>query len=234
MMRTKIDRYDVRGHAMSKNPSRAAPGRLALILFICVGAGTGCKVKDPPPVTERWTEDFARKTLGSNYYNTSNEAYVIKDGALSAKGAYNHPLWLRKKIPRNVVIELDTWSNTPDGDIKVELFGDGRSYAPNKGQYTSSGYVFIMGGWNNSKSLLARGNEHGRDLVERSAPKVEPGKRYHWKIQRQGERIDWWVDGELFLSYEDKNPLEGAGHEYFGINNWASDSWFDNISIQPL
>jgi hypothetical protein len=37
-----------------------------------------------------------------------------------------------------------------------------------------------------------------------------------------------------FLTYEDKNPLVGEGHEYFGFNNWESDSWFDNLSITPL
>ena len=31
------------------------------------------------------------------------------------------------------------------GDIKVELFGDGSSFAHDKGAYTSTGYVFIMG-----------------------------------------------------------------------------------------
>ena len=95
-------------------------------------------------------------------------------------------------------------------------------------------YVLIMGGWGNSKSLIARGNEHGKDLVERTQPKVQPGKRYHWKIQRQGGRIDWWVDGELFLSWEDVDPLRGSGNDYFGFNNWESDAWFDNLSITPL
>lgn len=205
------------------------------LCMVALALALGCKVQDPPPITGAWSDDFERRSIGQSYYKTGG-GYKIRDGALATKGSYNHPLWLRKKLPRDVVIELDAWSNTPDGDIKVEVFGDGRSHAENKGQYTSTGYVLIMGGWSNSKSLLARGNEHGQELVERKAPRVEVGKRYHWKIQRQGKRIDWWVDdmSTPFLSYEDARPLEGPGHQYFGFNNWESDSWFDNLSITPL
>ena len=37
-----------------------------------------------------------------------------------------------------------------------------------------------------------------------------------------------------FLVYDDPHPLEGAGHEYFGFNNWETDTWFDNLVISPL
>lgn len=199
--------------------------------------GAGCTKKDPPPITERWTDDFERSAIGDDYRATS-DAYRIANGALGTKGAYNHPLWLRKQLPRDVVVELDAWSTTPDGDIKVELFGDGTSHATSKGAYTASGYVFVFGGWGNSKSILARRDEHGEvgvDLVERTAPKVEPGKRYHWKIVRVGQQVDWYVDDMAtpFLSFTDPDPLEGDGHQYFGFNNWESDSWFDDLVIAP-
>ena len=77
--------------------------------------------------------------------------YEIANGALSAKGAHNHPLWLRKKLPRDVRIELDCWSNEERGDIKVELFGDGRSFDPDGGAYMATGYELIFGGWFNSQ-----------------------------------------------------------------------------------
>ncbi len=212
------------------------PALLPLVPAALVLAPTaGCKVKDPPPITAEWRDDFERSTVGSNYYNTAGaEEYTVVDGALRAKGAYNHPLWLRKKLPADAVIEFEVWSNTPDGDIKVEIYGDGESHAKNKGQYTSSGYVLIMGGWSNSKSILARGNEHGKDLVERRAPKVEQGRHYRWKIQRQGGRVDWWVDGEPFLSFDDPDPWRGAGHEYLGFNNWESEVHYDGLVITPL
>jgi hypothetical protein len=190
-------------------------------------------VKDPPPVTEEWTDDFARDVIGTNYYRTGGE-YLIAGGALGTKGGKNHPLWLRKRLPRDVRIELTAWSDSPDGDIKIELFGDGKSYDPNEGRYKASGYVLVFGGWSNSKSIIARMDEHGKELVERSKPKVEPGRRYRWTITREGKTIDWQIDGEPFLTYEDESPLDGAGHEYFAFNNWQSDSWFDDLVITPL
>jgi hypothetical protein len=193
-----------------------------------------CKVKDPPPITERWSDDFARDVVGSSYYDTGSKDWRVRDGALTGRGAHNHPLWLRKKIPRDVRIDVDVWSNTADGDIKVEIFGDGKSYDPNAGRYTATSYVVIFGGWKNSKSMIARQDEHGEDEVHRTTPRVEPGRKYHWTITRQGKVLDWLVDGEPFLRYEDKSPLEGAGHEYFGFNCWESDSWFDNLVVESL
>ncbi len=195
----------------------------------------GCKVKDPPPVTEVWADDFLRKEIGTNYYPTASN-YKIVDGALSTQGAFNHPLWLRKKLPRDVSIEFDCWSNSKDGDIKIELFGDGHTYAKNKGQYTSSGYAIVMGGWSNTISIIARRNEHGKDRKERRAPRVVKGKKYHWKLVRRGTKLDWFVDDMAtpFLSMDDPEPLEGPGHEYFAFTNWQSDSWFDNLTITPL
>jgi hypothetical protein len=192
-----------------------------------------CKVKDPPPVTSPWTDDYARDVIGTNYYDTGG-SYQIADGALSARGAHNHPLWLRKKLPRDVRIELTAWSNSPDGDIKVEVFGDGKSYDPNAGRYTATSYVIVFGGWKNSKSIIARMDEHGDDVVERTTPRVELGRRYRWTITRQGRSLDWEIDGEPFLHLDDKQPLEGPGHEYFGFNDWESDAWFDDLVITPL
>ncbi len=205
-------------------------------LLVTVAAlSIGCTIKDPPPVTEPWTDDFDRSDIGKNYKPTS-EVYVLTDGVLSAKGAYNHPLWLRKKLPDNVVIELDVRGESKDGDLKVEIFGDGESHARNKGAYTSSGYVLCMGGWNNTKSFIARGSEHGKDIKTRTQPKVIAGHQYHWKIVRNGGHIDWYVDDmdTPFLSYDDPAPYRGSGHEYFGFNNWQSDAYYDNLTIAPL
>ena len=195
----------------------------------------GCKVKDPPPITEEWTDLFERDTVGENYFMTGGN-YQIVGGALSAKGSHNKPLWLRKKLPRDVRIELTAWSNSPDGDLKVEVFGDGRSFDPDQGAYQSTGYVLIFGGWHNTKSMIARGDEHGKDVVEKTRPKVVPGQKYQWVIEREGKTLSWFIDDETtpFLTYEDPRPLEGEGHEYFAVDNWEADTWFDDLRVTPL
>jgi hypothetical protein len=193
-----------------------------------------CKVREQPPISEPWQYDF-ESGLGDLFYATG-DGYAVERGALSARGAHNHPLWLRKKLPRDVRIELDAWSTETRGDIKLEVFGDGRSYDADGGRYTSTGYVVIFGGWFNSKSILARLDEHGGDVVQRTEPKVIANQRYRWRIERQRNTLTWFVDdmNTPFLRYEDPRPLEGAGHEYLGVNNWETDTWFDNLVITPL
>ena len=226
-----------------------APPVCAAIGMLLLGSTLACKRKQdepaatakaplpagppPPAITAPWRDNFDRAELGSDYLDTSGKAYRLDSGALNARGAHNRPLWLRRRLPRDVVIEFDVWSNSPEGDIKVEAFGDGRSYAV-QASYTATGYVFIFGGWGNSKSILARQNEHGNKLaVDTSGRKVVPRQRYHFTIARKGTRIDWSIDGKLFLRYDDPSPLEGDDHGYFGFNNWRSDLWFDNLSIRP-
>ncbi|MEM9489204.1 MAG: hypothetical protein AAGC55_08665 [Myxococcota bacterium] len=237
MKQTRRQNIRPRAQTLAVGPpgARAAAVALAVFATVLASAAGGCKVEDPPPITERWSDTFERKNIGGNYYKTGG-GYKIVDGTLLTAGSKNHPLWLRKQLPRDVTVEFDCWSNTPDGDIKIEIFGDGQSYDKDGGRYRATGYVLVMGGWNNSKSILARQDEHGKDMVSRRAPKVAIGQRYRWRIRRQDKRIDWWVDDmeTPFLSYEDPRPLAGAGHRYFGFNNWQSDARFDNLVITPL
>lgn len=207
---------------------------IALLLSAC-GKDKADQGPEPPPIDAEWKDDFERSQLGADWRATSS-VYQLVNGAVSGQGAFNHPLWLRRKLPRDAEVELDVWSTSPDGDIKVELYGDGRSYDPDKGGYQATGYVAVMGGWQNSKSQIARLDEHGKDVASRAQPKVEPNKRYHWKFVRRGGKLDWFVDDMTtpFLSLDDPKPLEGAGHEYFAINNWQTDTWFDNLRIAPL
>ncbi len=210
--------------------------RALLLASLAVTAAACHKQKDPPAISEAWTDTFDRVEIGGDYYATDASAWLIRDGVLYGQNAYNHPLWLRKKLPQHAIIEVDVVSHSPAGDIKFEAWGDGEHHARDRGQYTSSGYVFIMGGWNNSKSLLAKGNEHGRDVVERRQPRVEPGRKYHWKVVRNGKSIEWFVDDMTtpFLKYEDPSPYPLDGHSYFGFNDWEAELGFDNLTITPL
>jgi hypothetical protein len=203
-----------------------------LVILLTLAA---CKVKDPPPITEEWTDSFQRDEIGGDYYQ-SGDGYRIANDTLSAKGAHNHPLWLRKKLPRDIRIEFDCWSTEQRGDLKVEVFGDGKSYDPDGGAYTATGYEVIFGGWYNSKSIIARLDEHGKDVVQNVTVKVVPQKHYHWRIERTGKVLTWFIDDMQtpFLKLDDPAPLEGQSHEYFGFNNWETDTWFDNLVITPL
>jgi hypothetical protein len=201
------------------------------VLALVVLGALACAPKDPA-ITAPFSDDFERQGLGQDWHNTGGP-YVIEGGALKVKGAYNHPLWLRRKLPADAVIEFDATSRSASGDIKVEVYGDGETFAHDRGAYTASGYVFIFGGWRNTKSMIARQDEHAPGQPSRTQPKVEVGKTYHHKLVFKGTKIDWLVDGQPFLSRDEPQPLRGKGHEYFGFANWDADLTFDNLTIAP-
>lgn len=202
-------------------------------LLLLAGLGLfACRPK-VPTITEPFADDFERAEVGHAWHDTG-AGYRVVGGKLNVSLAKNHPLWLRRKLPRDVVIEIDAMSRSADGDLKLELFGDGETFDPDQGRYDPSGYVVIFGGWKNSLSAIGRLGEHDAEIkASRADPKVEPNRTYSLKITRRGGAIDWQIDGKPFLSWTDPAPLSGSGHEYFGVNNWEADVYFDNLRIRP-
>jgi hypothetical protein len=200
-------------------------------------ASSACRPR-LPVIDAPFTDNFDRAELGTDWLDTSHVA-KIKDGKLNLVKAYNHPVWLRRKLPRNVQIDFDAVSRSPAGDLKVELFGDGESFDPDKGRYDPTSYMIVFGGWTNSRSIISRLGEHDeavKTAYDRvgAEPLVLPGQTYHFTITRRGGTIDWKLNGAPYLSWTDPQPLYGAGHEFFAINDWEADVSFDNLTIRPL
>jgi hypothetical protein len=206
---------------------------LSLTLPACV-----CEERSTDPVigAAGFTDDFERTELGSAWNNTGanqDGTWRIENGALTVRDAHNHPLWLARVLPRDVRIEYEVRSMSPEGDIKCEVFGDGRSAAI-EASYTATSYVVIFGGWGNQLDVLARLNEHGEDRVEHPTRRVIPGQTYRMRVERRGQVITAWVDDQEFLTMTDPDPLEGAGHDHFAFNDWESELVIDNVRITPL
>lgn len=187
---------------------------------------------DPKLGPAGFQDKFDRKDLGSNW-NSTGGPFRIRDGELHVRGARNRPLWLRRTLPHDVRIEFDVRSQSPDGDIKIEVFGDGRSKAE-KDSYTATSYVVIFGGWHNQLNVLARMDEHGKDRVIGPRWPVERGHTYRMKIERQGATITAWADDHQLATMTDQDPLYGVGHDHFAFNNWETDVVFDNLTIEAL
>jgi len=187
---------------------------------------------DPGIGPEGFRDDFERSEIGPDWLSTGGP-FSVRNGKLRVKGARNKPLWLRRTLPRDVRIQFDVRSESPEGDIKIEVFGDGVSKAE-QASYTATSYVVIFGGWGNSKNVIARLDEHGDDRVIGPAYKVVQGKTYRMKIERRGGMLRAWVDDHELARMTDPQPLEGPGHDHFAFNNWQSELWFDNLRIEPL
>jgi hypothetical protein len=143
-----------------------------VVLALAAATAVGCKARTPV-ITEPFTDAFERREVGPVWLDTSGGLFQVRDGKLNVQGGLNRPLWLRKRLPRDVIIELDVMSRSDVGDIKVELFGDGESFDPDQGTYFPTGYVFVFGGWGNSLSIIGKLGEHD-DAVKVSRPHTPP------------------------------------------------------------
>ena len=101
-----------------------------------------------------YSTDFSDFGVVERDFFSTGGLWRTLGGELLSPGVKNNPLWLKAKLPQNVAVEFDARSMSPEGDVKVEIFGDGTDHA--------SGYVLIQGGWNNSLSIIARLDEHGQ------------------------------------------------------------------------
>ncbi len=192
----------------------------------------------PTPVVAPgpFADNFQRAELGPDWLATDPSAVRIENGSLTLQRAHNHPVWLVRPLPTNAAIDLDCWSESPEGDIKVEIWGDGKSFhlGDPSHQYTSTGYVFIFGGWRNTVSVIAKRQEHEGLRAARADLRVQPGRHYHWRITRNAGRISWAIDGESFLTLDDPSPLTGPDHRFFAFSGFEAKVHFDNLKIEPL
>jgi hypothetical protein len=182
--------------------------------------------------------------LGPEWHQAGTSVWHIEAGRLCGQNAHNHGVWLKRTLPVNARIEFDAISDSPDGDLKAEVWGDGQSAATSLSYTNATSYLTVLGGWKNTFHVLARMNEHGTDRKE---IKIDPtsddplekpvtrGQSYHFKIERSdGKTVHWFVDGLEYLNYVDPQPLAGVGHDHFGFNDWEVKVCFDNVKVTPL
>jgi hypothetical protein len=203
-----------------------------LLVVIPLAAGVGCREKLEPLVSD-FNESFDRETLGSDWRDSGGN-YRIVNGELASGGARHHPLWLRKKLPSDISVEFDARPSGPNGDVRVIIFGDGKSANPDAEGCQSSGYELVFGGWKNKLSVLCRGDQTGGGHQRaRTDWPVISGQTYHCYITRKDGTVAWYINGHDMMAWEDPNPLSGPGHEAFGFDGGDGDVAFDNLIIGP-
>lgn len=196
-----------------------------------------------PVLTEVFTDSFERGTVGDGWRSLGG-AWRVQDGRLCGQGARNRGIWLARRLPVNARIEFEATSASADGDIKVELWGDGLSGATSASYTNATSYLAVLGGWKNTLHALARLDEHGADRLTIRVDKTEddpraqpvtPGQVYRFRVERiDGQTISWFVDDVLFHRLQDETPLAGPGHDHLGFNDWETPVCFDNLRVTPL
>jgi hypothetical protein len=194
-------------------------------------------------ITAPWEDNFNRAELGPDW-NALSPAWKMQNGKLCIRGAHNKGAWLVRRLPVNARIEFEAYAESAEGDIKVELWGDGASGATAVSYTNATSYLAILGGWKNTKHVFARLNEHGEGRLEididplsddERMRAVATGQPYHCKVERaDGKKIEWSVNGVVYFTYVDQDPLAGPGHEHFGFNDWNAPVCFDNLKVTPL
>jgi hypothetical protein len=207
------------------------------------GAPSASAHPEAPRITAAWEDTFDRAELGPDW-NVLSPVWKIQNGKLCARGARNRGAWLNRRLPVNARIEVDVFAESAEGDLKVELWGDGATGATGSSYTNATSYLAVLGGWKNTKHVLARLNEHAADRLEIDVDPqsddermraVARGQPYHFKVERaDGRKVEWSVNGVVYFDFTDPEPLTGPGHEHFGLNDWEAPVCFANIKITPL
>lgn len=227
------------GAALSRSAGFAYTAIASLALFHLSCAERPRYYRSGVQERQIFRDDFEGDTLSQRWQPSHGPQLAkgagieMKNGRLVLKGRRNHPLWLRAPHPDNFRLEFEVWPQSHEMDVKFEVAGDGHSRAT-ASQYRGSGYVLIFGGWNGTKHMIARRDEHGEQVVTREASGLDPQRRYHFKVIRRGAKLSWWVDGQHLLTYFDEEPLTGSQHRFFAFNNWNAEVHFDHLRLFAL
>ena len=198
-----------------------------------------------PPPRHRVRGQLRARRARRRDWEATGDAWQIEGGRLCGKGAHNHGVWLRRKLPVNARIEFDAVTDSPDGDLKAEIWGDGASAATGTTYNDATSYLTIFGGWKNTVPRARAPRTSTRPIGPRSRstrlattsardPSTS-GQVYHFKIERtDGKTIVWSVGDIVMFRFADPEPLTGPGHDHFGFNDWEVPVCFDNVSITPL
>ena len=114
-----------------------------------------------------------------------------------------------------------SWPEYPS-DAALTICGDGQSLA--------SGYAFIMGADDNTRSVLMKG---GKIVASSTKPEAilprltdgNPGNdamhRRWWmgRVEKVGNEVSCYIDDKLVLTYTDSKPIDGGQTAIWTVNN---------------
>lgn len=200
--------------------------KFSLILIVLLGLSVLHSCSDKPKQKLLFSYNFDDGKIGEEWKNEGGD-WSVMNGRLHSENARNRDLVLLKPLPAEAMIEVEMISHSEAVDIKFRAWGD------IGGNLHDGAYHFILGGWGNKISTIAPKGEHDKRRVERKAG-LDKEKWYKVKVLRSKGKIEMFLDGKPYLTYNDTEPLDPSLYKYFSFANWNSDCEFDNLKIYEL
>jgi hypothetical protein len=224
-------------HAWLK-PRIAVPVAAAVVAVQLPFLHAALRGAAPVSAAVPYEDRFDRATLGDQWWSNGGHWRIV-NGQVFSPGVGNNPLWLQARLPADVRVEFDVRSEGPDGDLKWEMYGDGRNH--------STGYLFLFGAWHNRESRIAKLDEHAltqeelraqlaaqarpfphqRDLLETlTAPFTEWAARRDLEKLEQGKYFDTgtpFVVKRLDLKVEKSRTYHVVVTRKGGLLRWEMD-----------
>jgi len=127
------------------------------------------------------------------------------------------------RFPGSVRLEVDASLQGQDvSDLSPLLNGDEYGW--------DTGYLLQFGAAENLENRLRRIEE----IVDAKANEtmfVTPGKTHHVVAENDGGKLRLIVDGKEILSYTDREPLKGKGHDHIGFYTWNCTLKIEKITV---
>ena len=201
------------GHA-----SRSAPPWLVASAL----AVAGCKIEKLPPAGPS-SDDFERAAARRRLDRRPAATGASADGELVIDHAYNHPLWLKKPIPRRrrhrARLLVQRRRRRPQGR------GLGRRPELRRDDVLHRHQLRLHLRRLAQPDLGDRAHERARQRSQDRAATCasSKGKKYHWRIARKGGHIDWQIDGKPFLTLRRSASARAAAeHSYLRLQRLGS------------
>ena len=134
----------------------------------------------------------------------------------------------REPIVGDVKLSYEAkWLGGSEGGFHAILHGNG----------WHEGYVFQIGGWDNTKSRLVRADGDGQHFLDESDFTLEVNETYRIEAIKVGNELSLLVNGELILHAEEKSEdvLAGGPYSHCGfVSGNNAESIYYKVSISKL
>ena len=196
-------------------------------------------------------DDFSKPTLSDKWIfeksdKDSNVCLIVnKQLQLNSEGGIT--VWYKYELKGNILIEFDRTVVMDSGthDRLSDLNQFWMATDPQQKMFKRKGgfreydslqmyYVGMGGNYNTTTRMRRYGGNGILEIVGEytdSLHLLKPNRKYHIQLKVENGTAEFIVDGKVFFSYKDKNPLVNG---WFAFRSTRSRQLIDNIKIWKL